>query len=101
MQPIYLNEKYPLLGSDRLYSVPAKLGFKNKLEDDKKGFDGQGNYILGIKEHIVFSEIGMEDLEKVHGLEIIVNTSAKDDKQAKVLLTNLGFPFKKVISKKE
>ena len=34
MQPIYLNEKYPLLGSDRLYSVPAKLGFKNKLEDD-------------------------------------------------------------------
>ena len=67
--------------------------------DIKKGFDGQGNYVLGIKEHIVFPEIGMDDVEKVHGLEVIINTSAKDNKEAKVLLTNLGFPFKKVTSK--
>ncbi len=63
--------------------------------DNKKGFDGNGNYILGFKEHIVFPEIGMEDIEKIHGLEIAVSTSAKNDEQAAALLTALGFPFKK------
>jgi len=68
--------------------------------DPKKGFDKQGGYILGIQEHIVFPEIGMEDVDKIHGLEVCVTTSAKNDEQARVLLTNLGFPFKKVTSKK-
>lgn len=63
--------------------------------DNKKGFDGNGNYILGFKEHIVFPEIGMEDIEKIHGLEIAISTSAKNDEQAAALLTALGFPFKK------
>ncbi len=63
--------------------------------DDKKGFDGNGNYIMGFKEHIVFPEIGMEDIDKIHGLEIAIVTSAKNDEQAAVLLTALGFPFKK------
>ena len=63
--------------------------------DDKKGFDGNGNYIMGFKEHIVFPEIGMEDIDKIHGLEIAIATSAKNDEQAAVLLTALGFPFKK------
>jgi hypothetical protein len=44
--------------------------------DPKGGFDGQGNYILGFKEHIVFPEIGMEDVDKTHGLEVAINTSA-------------------------
>ncbi len=63
--------------------------------DPKKGFDGHGNYTLGFKEHIVFPEIGMDDVEKVHGLEVSINTSAKNDKEALALLTTLGFPFKK------
>jgi large subunit ribosomal protein L5 len=67
--------------------------------DPKKGFDGHGNYILGVKEHIVFPEIGMEDVDKIHGLEVCITTTAKDDNQARSLLGNLGFPFKK--SKKQ
>lgn len=63
--------------------------------DRKKGFDGHGNYILGFKEHIVFPEIGMEDVDKTHGLEVSVVTSAKNDEQALALLIALGFPFKK------
>jgi large subunit ribosomal protein L5 len=63
--------------------------------ETKKGFDGQGNYILGFKEHIVFPEIGMEDADKTHGLEIAINTSAKNNEEALALLTALGFPFKK------
>ena len=63
--------------------------------DLKKGFDGHGNYIIGLKEHIVFPEIGMEDIDKIHGLEIAIVTSAKNDEQAMVLLSALGFPFKK------
>ena len=67
--------------------------------DPAKGFDGQGNYTLGLKEHIAFPEIGMDDVEKVHGLEITIATSAKDNKNALILLTALGFPFKKVKTK--
>ena len=63
--------------------------------DLKKGFDGNGNYTIGLKEHIVFPEIGIDDIDKVHGLEITIVTSAKDNKQALILLKNLGFPFKK------
>ncbi len=63
--------------------------------DFKKGFDGNGNYTLGLKEHIVFPEIGMDDIDKTHGLEITIVTSAIDNKQALALLKALGFPFKK------
>ena len=63
--------------------------------DLKKGFDNHGNYTIGFKEHIVFPEIGMEDVEKIHGLEVTLVTSAKDNVQTKALLTVLGFPFKK------
>jgi large subunit ribosomal protein L5 len=61
----------------------------------KKGFDKHGNYTIGFKEHIVFPEIGMDDVEKVHGLEVTVATSAKNDPEALALLKALGFPFKK------
>ena len=63
--------------------------------DLKKGFDKHGNYTIGFKEHIVFPEIGMEDVEKIHGLEMTIATTAKDDKQVLSLLQTLGFPFKK------
>jgi len=63
--------------------------------DPKKGFDKNGNYTIGFKEHIVFPEIGMEDVEKVHGLEVTIVTTAKNPEASMVLLSALGFPFKK------
>jgi len=63
--------------------------------DLKKGFDKNGNYTIGLKEHIVFPEIGMEDVDRTHGLEVTIATSAKDSKEALELLKVLGFPFKK------
>lgn len=62
--------------------------------DTKKGFDGKGNYTMGFKEHIVFPEIGMDDVDKVHGLEVTVVTTARDNTTALALLRALGFPFK-------
>ncbi len=61
----------------------------------KQGFDANGNYTIGFKEHIVFPEIGMDDVDKVHGLEVTVVTSAQDKAAALALLEALGFPFKK------
>ncbi|MDD5749213.1 MAG: 50S ribosomal protein L5 [Patescibacteria group bacterium] len=67
--------------------------------DPKKGFDKLGNYTIGFKEHIVFPEIGLADVEKTHGLEVTVVSTAKDKAQALALLTALGFPFKKEAKK--
>lgn len=63
--------------------------------DLKKGFDKHGNYTIGFKEHIVFPEIGMDDVDKIHGLEVTIVTSAKNDQETLELLKVLGFPFKK------
>jgi len=61
----------------------------------RKSFDGKGNYSVGIKEHTVFPEINPDDLNKIHGLQICINTNAGNDENALALLTALGFPFKK------
>lgn len=60
-----------------------------------KGFDGQGNYSLGISEQTVFSEIDFSKIDKVRGLQVTIVTNAKDDQKAKLLLTKLGTPFVK------
>ena len=60
-----------------------------------KGFDGRGNYTLGIKEQIAFPEISIDKVLKVTGMDITFVTSADTDKEAKSLLTELGLPFKK------
>lgn len=57
-------------------------------------FDGQGNYSLGIKEQGVFPEISFEEASEPFGLQVNVTTTAKNDAEAKALLTHLGFPFK-------
>jgi len=57
------------------------------------GFDQKGNFTIGFKENIAFPEVKMEELDKVHGLQLIVVTTAKNKKEGKVLLSNLGFPF--------
>ncbi len=59
------------------------------------GFDGRGNYSLGILEQIIFPEIDIDKVNKISGMNITFETSAKTDKEAKSLLTELGLPFKK------
>lgn len=58
-----------------------------------KGFDKQGNYTIGFKENSPFPEIKAGEIEKIHGLQIIINTTAKNPTEGKALLVQLGFPF--------
>jgi len=58
-----------------------------------KSFDGRGNYAMGMKEHVVFLEIDYDKTETVWGMDIIINTSAKTDAEAKALLEGFQFPF--------
>ncbi len=59
-----------------------------------KSFDGHGNYTMGIKEHIVFPEVVLDNVEKTFGLSVTIVTNASNDKIAKQLLSKLNFPFK-------
>ena len=58
-----------------------------------KGFDGRGNYAMGLKEQIVFPEINYDRIDKVRGMDVIVTTTAKTDDEARELLRLFGFPF--------
>ena len=59
------------------------------------GFDGRGNYNLGITEQIIFPEINIDKVNKIAGMDITFVTSANTDKEAKSLLSELGLPFKR------
>lgn len=59
------------------------------------GFDGRGNYNLGVTEQIIFPEIDIDKVNKISGMDITFVTSASTDKEAKSLLQELGLPFKK------
>lgn len=59
------------------------------------GFDGRGNYTLGVTEQIIFPEIDIDKVNKIQGMDITFVTNAETDKEAKSLLTELGLPFKK------
>ena len=74
------------------FALPRVRDFKGL---SPKGFDGNGNYNMGIKEHIIFPEINYDKVESIRGMNITINTSAKTDEEAKALLTYLGFPFRK------
>lgn len=60
-----------------------------------KGFDGRGNYNMGLKEQIVFPEINFDRVEKARGMNITICTSGKTDAEGKALLEALGMPFRK------
>ena len=79
---------------DRLTSsaLPRIRDF-NGIKAD--GFDGRGNYNLGITEQIIFPEIAIDKVKKIQGMDITFVTSANTDKEAKALLTHFGLPFKK------
>ena len=62
---------------------------------NSEAFDKNGNYNLGFKENMSFPEVKAEEIEKTHGLEVTICTSAKNKEDARKLLTNFGFPFKK------
>jgi large subunit ribosomal protein L5 len=59
-----------------------------------KGFDGRGNYNMGVKEQIIFPEIEYEKIDALRGMNITVTTTAKTDEEARALLVAFKFPFK-------
>ena len=79
---------------DRLItiSLPRVRDF-NGIKNN--GFDGRGNYNLGVEEQIIFPEINIDKINKVSGMDISFVTTADTDQEAKSLLTYLGLPFKK------
>lgn len=79
---------------DRLVSIalPRVRDFKGT---PKKGFDGRGNYTMGLKESIVFPEIDIDRLDKIRGMDITFVTSAETDDEGRALLTHMGMPFRK------
>jgi large subunit ribosomal protein L5 len=60
-----------------------------------RGFDGNGNYSMGLTEHIIFPEVDYDKIDKIRGLNITIVTSAKTDDEGRALLELLGMPFKK------
>lgn len=60
-----------------------------------RGFDGRGNFTLGIKEHTIFPELDVDRVDNPKGMNITIVTTAKSDKEGKTLLEQLGMPFKK------
>ncbi len=84
------NNMYEFL--DRLISV-ALPRIRDFRGISRKGFDGKGNYTLGITEQIIFPEIDIDKVNKVRGMDITLVTSAKSDKDALELLKEFGLPF--------
>jgi len=79
---------------DRLMNValPRVRDFRGV---NRKGFDGQGNFTMGLKEQIVFPEVNYDKIEKIKGLNITIVTTARTDDEARSLLAHLGMPFRK------
>ncbi|MCH2533578.1 MAG: 50S ribosomal protein L5 [Bdellovibrionales bacterium] len=74
------------------FSIPSVRDFRGL---PSKGFDGRGNYNMGLKEQLVFPEIEYDKVDKVRGMNITICTSANTDAEGKALLEALGIPFKK------
>lgn len=79
---------------DRLVTIalPRVRDFRGL---NAKSFDGRGNYAMGLKEHIVFPEIDYDKVDKVRGMDIVVCTTANTDDEARELLREFNFPFRK------
>ncbi|HKW07292.1 MAG TPA: 50S ribosomal protein L5 [Candidatus Dormibacteraeota bacterium] len=79
---------------DKLLNIalPRIRDFRGVKSD---GFDGRGNYSLGLREQVVFPEIDYDKIDKLRGLEVSIITTARTDDEARSLLTRLGMPFQK------
>jgi large subunit ribosomal protein L5 len=86
------NRMYEFL--DRFISValPRIRDFRGV---SPKSFDGHGNYAVGIKEQIIFPEINYDKVELLHGMDVIICTSARSNEEGRALLSRLGMPFSK------
>jgi large subunit ribosomal protein L5 len=91
---VTLRDKVMYEFLDRLVaiSLPRVRDFKGI---GLKGFDGRGNYTMGVTEQIIFPEINIDKINKITGMDITFVTTAKTDEEALALLTELGLPFKK------
>jgi large subunit ribosomal protein L5 len=101
-----LRENMPIgckvtLRGDRMYefydrlvnlSLPRIRDFRGV---PSRGFDGRGNFTMGVKEHIIFPEIEYDKIVQVFGMDITIVTSARTDEQALALLTHMKMPFRK------
>lgn len=74
------------------FSLPRVRDFRGL---SPRGFDGRGNYNMGIKEQIIFPEIEIEKVDMMRGMNITICTTGKNDEQGRALLEALGFPFRK------
>jgi len=79
---------------DRLINIalPRVRDFRGVSAE---AFDGRGNYTLGLQEQLIFPEIQYDKIDKVRGMEVSIVTTAKDDEQARLLLSKFGMPFRK------
>ena len=101
-----IREQYPIgckvtLRGNKMYdfferlinlAIPREKDFRGL---NQKSFDGMGNYNLGIKEQIIFPEIDYEKIDSIRGLDISISTSAKNDEEARLLLEEFNFPFRR------
>lgn len=74
------------------FALPRVRDFKGV---SPKGFDGRGNFTVGVKEQVIFPEIDYDKVEKFKGLNVTIVTSAKTDEEGRALLAALGMPFRK------
>jgi large subunit ribosomal protein L5 len=99
-QGMPIGAKVTLRG-DRMYDFISKLTgiVLPRIRDFRglsaKGFDGRGNYNLGLKDQLVFPEINYDQVQRMRGLNITIVTSGRTDMEARALLEHLGFPFAK------
>ena len=77
---------------DSTYSIGSFISNLNFGSPDFI-FDGNGNYNLGIKEHIIFPEINYESVTDIWGMDVVISTSANTDEEALMLLKGFNFPF--------
>ena len=85
------NRMYDFLQRLLGIAIPRERDFRGL---DVKSFDGQGNYSIGVKEHIIFPEIDYDKVDKLRGMDISISTSATNDKEGEMLLKAMNFPFK-------
>lgn len=74
------------------FALPRVRDFRGVKD---RGFDGRGNFTVGIKEHVIFPEINRDKIDRIKGLNVTMVTTAKTDKEGKTLLQMLGMPFVK------
>ena len=85
------NRMYDFLQRLLGIAIPRERDFRGL---DVSSFDGQGNYSIGVKEHIIFPEIDYDKVDKLRGMDISISTSATNDKEGEMLLKAMNFPFK-------